>query len=322
MTFVWPQALLAAAAHPARACSPIAPSTAASGARSRRSVRSGAFGHRCARPAGRAPTAPAGAVVAPGRAGGAVRCRADRDGRRPRPAAGHGQRAAPGGHGHPRLRHLGQHGRHGPRADPDGGGQGGGHGVRRSASRPSVVIGVVAFSDSGISVQQPTNDQAAVLAAHRPAQAAARDVARPGHPTRRCTPSRWPPPVRTSTTTATARPSRPPAPTPVPAGHPRPGGHRAADRRREQRAARSAGRRPRPRPTGACASTPSGSAARAGATLDLDGFQVHTQLDEATLQQIADRPAAPTTARTMPTRSRRSTTTSTRRSSSGPRRSS
>src|SRR5207344_189770 len=33
------------------------------------------------------------------------------------------------------------------------------------AQPASVVIGVVAFSDSGISVQQPTNDQAAVIAA-------------------------------------------------------------------------------------------------------------------------------------------------------------
>ena len=43
---------------------------------------------------------------------------------------------------------------------------------------PSVVIGVVAFSDSGIAVQQPTNDQATVLAAIERLDAAARDLAR------------------------------------------------------------------------------------------------------------------------------------------------
>ena len=48
--------------------------------------------------------------------------------------------------------------------DPDGGGQGRGARVRRQAAgvRP---IGVVAFSDSGFSVQVPTDDQAQVLAA-------------------------------------------------------------------------------------------------------------------------------------------------------------
>ena len=43
---------------------------------------------------------------------------------------------------------------------------------------PSVVIGVVAFSDSGLSVQVPTNDQAAVLAAIGRLDAAAGHVAR------------------------------------------------------------------------------------------------------------------------------------------------
>ena len=69
------------------------------------------------------------------------------------------------GHGDPRLRRLGQHGRDGPRARP-------GWRPRRprratfvERQPPGVVIGVVAFSDGGFAVQAPTNDQAAVLAA-------------------------------------------------------------------------------------------------------------------------------------------------------------
>ena len=50
----------------------------------------------------------------------------------------------------------------------------------------------------------------------------------------------------------------------------------------------------------------------AGTTLDLDGFRVHTQLDAATLQQIARPPGAPTTAPPTRRTSARSTTTSTR----------
>ena len=51
-----------------------------------------------------------------------------------RPAERH-RRPAPRGHGHPRVRRLGQHGRHGRRPDPDGGGQGRGARVHRAASR-------------------------------------------------------------------------------------------------------------------------------------------------------------------------------------------
>ena len=82
---------------------------------------------------------------------------------------------------------------------------------------PGVVIGVVAFSDAGLSVQAPTDDQAAVLAAidrlgpeqgtslgqgilaSLSAIAAAEATRRP-------------------TTTATARRRRRPSPTPVPPG--------------------------------------------------------------------------------------------------------
>ena len=66
----------------------------------------------------------------------------------------------------------------------------------------------------------------------------------------------------------------------------RPGRHRSAQRRREQRV---------PRPDGRCADGRQqgvriytvGIGSAAGTTLNLDGFQVHTQLDAATLQQIS-----------------------------------
>ena len=96
--------------------------------------------------------------------------RPDRDARRPRPAPGRGQRPAPGGHGRPRVRRLGQHGRHGPARRP---------GWRPPRPRPrtfverqppSVVIGVVAFSDSGLAVQQPTQRPGRGPRRHRPAR--------------------------------------------------------------------------------------------------------------------------------------------------------
>ena len=82
----------------------------------------------------------------------------------PRPAAGRGQPAAPEGTVDPRLRRLGQHGRRRPQADPHGRGQGRGAGVRgapagRRGHRRRRV------QRRGLSVQAPTSDQAAVLAA-------------------------------------------------------------------------------------------------------------------------------------------------------------
>ncbi len=83
---------------------------------------------------------------------------------RPGPATDGGQPAAHRGHGHPGFRRLGQHGRQRYPADPHGGGQGGRPDFVQHQP-PSVQIGIVAFSDGGFSVQPPTNDQDAVLAA-------------------------------------------------------------------------------------------------------------------------------------------------------------
>ena len=47
-------------------------------------------------------------------------------------------------------------------------------------------------------------------------------------------------------------------------------------------------RPPRSRPTRASGSRPSASAATEGTTLDINGFRVHTQLNEDLLQQVAD----------------------------------
>jgi Ca-activated chloride channel family protein len=150
---------------------------------------------------------------------------------------------------------------------------------------PSVLIGVVAFSDSGLSVQAPTNDPAAVLAAM----------------------DRLAPERGTSLATgisasldaialAAAGPSvdyysnRSPAPTPAPTPVP-PGTHAPAvivlltdgentvspDPAAAAQAAADRGVR----------IYTVGVGSQGGATLDLNGFMVHTQLDDAELRQIA-----------------------------------
>ena len=80
-----------------------------------------------------------------------------------------------------------------------------------SASRTSVVIGVVAFSDSGLSVQAPTNDQAAVLAAIQRLQPQrGTSLARGHHGIAGDHRGRGGRP-RTRATTPTGRPRRPPS---------------------------------------------------------------------------------------------------------------
>ena len=84
------------------------------------------------------------------------------------------------GHGHPRLRRVGQHGRHRPRADPDGGRQGRRPGVRRATSRRRSGSASSRSATAGFSVQVPTNDQAHGRSPRSTGSTpAARDVARP-----------------------------------------------------------------------------------------------------------------------------------------------
>ena len=154
----------------------------------------------------------------------------------------------------------------------------------------SVTIGVVAFSDSGVSVQTPTNDQATVLAAID-----------------RLTPERgtsltqgilaslkviavaeagpWAGDYYTNETPGpSAAPT--PSPTPMPSGT-----HAPAvivllsDGENNEN----------PSPTAAAQTAANqgvridtvGIGSAAGTTVDLNGFQVHTQLDQATLQGIS-----------------------------------
>ncbi|MGH2513173.1 MAG: VWA domain-containing protein, partial [Candidatus Limnocylindrales bacterium] len=155
--------------------------------------------------------------------------------------------------------------------------------VQRQPS--SVVIGVVAFSDSGITVQQPTSDQASVLAAINrlspqkgtavgqgilaSLRAIALEVA---GPTVNYYSNRSPAPTA--------------SPTPVPAGYHAPAAivlltdgdnNENPDPVSVAQAAANQGVR----------IYTVGIGSVAGTNLDLNGFQVHTQLDAATLQQIA-----------------------------------
>lgn len=151
---------------------------------------------------------------------------------------------------------------------------------------PGVIVGVVAFSDAGLSVQAPTNDQAAVLAAigrltpergtslGQGILAALNTIA-----------------LAENGPTTDYYSNRSPAPsaTPAPVA---PGSHTSAvivlltDGENTQApdplvAAQTAADR------GVRVYTV-GIGSAAGTTLDIDGFKVHTQLDPATLQRISD----------------------------------
>lgn len=148
----------------------------------------------------------------------------------------------------------------------------------------SVQIGIVAFSDNGFSVQQPSNDQDAVLAAinrlspqrgtsvGRGIQAALSVIAAANNPS----------PLLYSNRT----PSPTPSPTPVPKGTYTPAvivlltdgeNNEQPDPLASAQAAADRGVR--------IFTVGIGSAA--GTSLHINGFTVFTQLDEATLQQIA-----------------------------------
>ena len=149
----------------------------------------------------------------------------------------------------------------------------------------SIAIGVVAFSDAGLTVQQPTNDQAAVIAAIE-----------------RLTPQRGTAVgqgiVASLEAIATAEagpnvdyysnrsPAPVPSPTPVPAGTHAPAAvvllsdgenNESPDPAAAAQAAADRGVRV----------YTVGLGSPGGATLHINGYRVHTQLDAATLQQIA-----------------------------------
>ncbi len=154
---------------------------------------------------------------------------------------------------------------------------------------PGVVVGVVAFSDGGISVQTPTRDQAAVISAID-----------------RLAPQRGtslgqgilvalhtvdvtlnPPPIDYYTNRSPAPSASPtPAPTPVPAGTHAPAvivlltdgeNNESPDPLAAAQTAAAQGVR----------IDTVGIGSSAGTNLDINGFQVHTSLDEPLLQQVA-----------------------------------
>jgi Ca-activated chloride channel family protein len=151
---------------------------------------------------------------------------------------------------------------------------------------PSVLVGVIVFSDSGFSVQAPTNEKAAIMAAID-----------------RLTPSRGTSLANgilaSLTTIVTAgkvpdthyysnlTPEPTPTPTPVPAGMHIPAiivlitdgeNNQSPDPLQAAQAAADRGVR----------IDTVGIGSPRGADLEIDGFMVHTQLDEAMLSQIAE----------------------------------
>jgi Ca-activated chloride channel family protein len=154
----------------------------------------------------------------------------------------------------------------------------------------SVVVGVVAFSDSGLSVQAPTNDQASVLAAiNRLAPERGTSLGQGIRASLQTISLAESPPVQNfySNRSPAPAPTPTPTPTPVPAGT-----HTSAvivlltdgennespDPATEAQAAADQGIR----------IFTVGLGSPAGTTVNLNGFQVHTQLNEPLLQQIAD----------------------------------
>ena len=154
----------------------------------------------------------------------------------------------------------------------------------------SVTIGVVAFSDSGVSVQTPTNDQATVIAAiDRLAPQRGTSVAEGILASLKVIAVAEAGPYAVDYYTNQGpgpSPTPSPTPTPVPSGT-----HAPAviillsDGENNEN----------PNPTAASQTAANqgvridtvGIGSAAGTTVNLNGFQVHTQLDQATLQQIS-----------------------------------
>ena len=208
-----------------------------------------------------------------------------------------------------------------PPADPHGGRQGGRAGLRRAQPPGDRRSASSRSATAAFSVQVPTDDQATVLAAIDRLDARARHLARrrasclADHDRDRRDGTR-----QAGYYTNRRRP-RLGTRRPCPAGHLRLGGDRAADRRREQPAARPArGRAGRRRPRRP--HLHGRHRQPAGTTLEVDGFKVHTAARRGDAPaRSRTSPTARTTPPTEPDRLTRSTTTSTRASSSSPRRS-
>jgi Ca-activated chloride channel family protein len=151
---------------------------------------------------------------------------------------------------------------------------------------PGVVVGVVAFSDAGLSVQAPTNDQATVLAAIRrltPARgtslaqgivASLNTIALVENgPTTNFYSNRSPSPTASLAPVAPGSDASAVIVLLTDGENTVPPDPMAAAQAAADRGVR-------------IATVGIGSAA--GTTLDVEGFQVHTQLDAATLQRISD----------------------------------
>jgi Ca-activated chloride channel homolog len=149
---------------------------------------------------------------------------------------------------------------------------------------PTVQVGVVAFSDSGFSVQPPTNDQEAILAAiNRLGPERSTSLA---HGIISSLNTIFAAEARTSGLYSNYTPAPTPSPTPVPPGVYAPAvivlltdGENTAPEDPFEAAQVAADRGVRIHTVGI--------GSPEGAILDLDGFSVHTRLDEAMLQQIA-----------------------------------
>ena len=151
---------------------------------------------------------------------------------------------------------------------------------------PSILIGLVAFSDSGFSVQVPTSDKAAVLAAiNRLGPERGTSIARGILASLATIAAAEADPTAGFYTNRSPEPTA--EPTPVPKGT-----YASAsivlltDGENNQQ----------PDPLAAAATAADrgiriytvGIGSTAGTTLDVEGFKVHTQLDEAMLRQISD----------------------------------
>lgn len=151
----------------------------------------------------------------------------------------------------------------------------------------SVAVGIVAFSDAGLTVQPPSTDQPTVLAAiDRLVPTRGTSLANGILSSLSAIALSEDPPATNYYTNRSPSPDPTPTPTPVPAGS-----HRSAAivllsdgentvQPDPLEAARTAADR------GVRIYTV-GIGSQAGADLQIEGFKVHTQLDEATLQQIA-----------------------------------